>query len=72
VVDGHVLPVLLVCSVGVFTESGCWYWRLGYWVELGEIRLRERVFVILRRLGQRGKEDHSSFPATELGIRLGG
>lgn len=41
------------------------------WDELGGGRLEEKVFVSHWGWSPRGKEDHSRFPATELGTRLG-
>lgn len=65
------LPVFLICSDCVFPGIACWCWRLGYWDELEEERLEEKVFVISWRWGQRGRGDHSRFPTLELEMRLG-
>lgn len=40
--DACVLPVFLACSTGMFTGNVCWFWRLGYWDELGEGGLDEK------------------------------
>lgn len=40
--------------------------------ELGEGRSEEKVLVILWGSGQRGKGDHSRFPAPELEMKLAG
>lgn len=39
---------------------------------VGERRMEEKVFVICWEWGRKGKGDHGKFPATELGMRLGG
>lgn len=41
-------------------------------MRLGEGKLGEKVCVILWGWVQRGKGDYSKFPATELGMRVGG
>lgn len=55
----------------VFTGIACCCWRLGNWDEFEEGRLEENAFVIHRGWGHREKGDHSRFPTTELGMRLG-
>lgn len=66
------LPIFLACSAGVLTGNAFWCWRLGYWDELGTGILEEKVSVIPWGWDQRGKGDHSKFPATELGMRRTG
>lgn len=51
--DDCVLPVYLACSADVLAGNACWYWRLGYWDYLGEGRLREKVFVVIRMMSER-------------------
>lgn len=59
--NGCVLPVCLPCSDGVFTGNAIWCWGLGYWDELGEGKLEEKVFVIPCGWNKKGNRDHIHF-----------
>lgn len=50
--------------------AGVGGWEVGR--RWGEGRLEENVFVICWGWGQRGRRNLSRFPATDLGMRLGG
>ena len=62
--------LFLACSAGVFQGYACCCWRLGYWDELEEGKLEEKIFVIHWALCQRGKSEQSRCFAIELGMRL--
>jgi hypothetical protein len=55
------LPVFLVCSDSVFTRIACWCWELGYWDEMGQEKLEEKVFVICWGWVREGGETTSGF-----------
>ena len=64
-------PIYLVSSDAVFTGNACCYCRLGYWDEFGDRKLEEKEG-FCESLEDRisGNQDHSRFPAAELGMRL--
>lgn len=66
------LPIFLACLAVVFVGNTYWCWRLNNWDELGEKRLKEKVFAINCTWSQRGKRDYSIFPSIELEISLWG
>lgn len=55
----------------MFLGNVFWHWKLSNCDELEEERLKKKVFVTPWGWSQKGKGDHSRFPATELGMRLG-
>lgn len=60
------LALSLVCLAAMFSLNACWYWKLGIigWVWGRKVEGGE-LCILLKM--ESGKEDHSRFPATELG-----
>lgn len=61
------LPVSLTYSTGEISEKVWWCWRLGYWDDLEEGILKEKIFMILWAWGQKENEDLSRYSINSKG-----